>query len=95
MFNYLLKIKTFGHVIKYFNTLSHYDIVLDVHLYRLSYACELDISAYMRCIRFLSKTGCDIYRFVRPQLRELNHSLAILLRFSLFLAYVLQFAGQN
>jgi hypothetical protein len=55
----LLKIKTFGHVIKYSNTLSRYDIVSDIHLYCLSYVCELDPDAHMRCIRFLSKTGCD------------------------------------
>jgi hypothetical protein len=61
MFICLLKIKTFSHIIKYSNTLSlsRYDIVLGIHLYRLSYVCELDPSAHMRCIRFLSKIGCD------------------------------------
>jgi hypothetical protein len=59
MFICLLKIKAFGHVIKYFNTLFHYDIVLNIHLYRLSYVCELDPSVHMRCIWFLLKTGYD------------------------------------
>jgi hypothetical protein len=37
----LLKIKTFGHVIKYYDTLFHYDIVSGIHLYRLSYVWNL------------------------------------------------------
>jgi hypothetical protein len=59
MFIHSLKIKSFGHVIKYLNTLFRYDIILDIHLYRLSYVCGLGPGAHMRCIRFLSKTGCD------------------------------------
>jgi hypothetical protein len=55
----LLKIMTFGPVIKYFNTLFRYNIISDIHLYRLSYVCELDPGAHMRCIWFLLKTGCD------------------------------------
>jgi hypothetical protein len=31
------KIKTFNHVINYYDTLIHYNIVSDIHLYRLSY----------------------------------------------------------
>jgi hypothetical protein len=60
MFICLLKIKTFGHVINYSNTISHYDIISDIDFYHLSYVCELDPSTHMRCIRFLSKIGCDI-----------------------------------
>jgi hypothetical protein len=60
MFIYSLKIKTFGNVIKYLNILFHYDIVLDIHLYHLSYVCELDPVAHVRCIQFLFKTGCDM-----------------------------------
>jgi hypothetical protein len=59
MFICLLKIKTFGHAIKYSNILFHYDIVLDIHLYRLSSVCQLDPGVHMRCIWFLLKTGCD------------------------------------
>jgi hypothetical protein len=44
---------------KYFNTLFHYDIVSNIHLYHLSYVCELNPSAHMRCIWFLLKTLCD------------------------------------
>jgi hypothetical protein len=54
-FIHLPKIKTFDRVIKYLNTL----FVSDIHLYHLLYACEFDSSAHMRCIRFLSKIGCD------------------------------------
>jgi hypothetical protein len=42
--------------------LFHYDIVSYIYLYHLSYMCELNSAAYIRCIRFLSKFGCD--RFV-------------------------------
>jgi hypothetical protein len=41
MFIILFKIKTFGHVIKYYDTLIHYNIILDIYLYRLSYAWNL------------------------------------------------------
>jgi hypothetical protein len=47
MFIYSLKIKTLGHVIKYYDTLFRYDIIPGIHLYRL------DPGAHMRCIRFL------------------------------------------
>jgi hypothetical protein len=59
MFICLIKIRTFDHVIKYSNTLFRYDIISGIHLYHLSYVCELDPGAHMRCIRYLSKTGCD------------------------------------
>jgi hypothetical protein len=36
-----LRIKTFGHVIKYYDTLFRYDIVSDIHLCRLSYVWNL------------------------------------------------------
>jgi hypothetical protein len=38
---YSLKIKTIGHVIKYYDTLFRYDIVSDIHLYCLSYVWNL------------------------------------------------------
>jgi hypothetical protein len=53
----LLKIKTFGHVIKYSNTLFHYDTVSDIHLYRLSYVRELDPGATFAVSR--ARTGAD------------------------------------
>jgi hypothetical protein len=36
-----LRIKTFGHVIKYYDTLFCHDIVSNIHLYRLSYVWNL------------------------------------------------------
>jgi hypothetical protein len=36
-----LKIKTFGHIIKYYDTLFHYNIISDIHLYSLSYVRNL------------------------------------------------------
>jgi hypothetical protein len=40
------RIKTFGHVIKYYDALFHYDMVSDIYLYRLSYVWNL-ILAHM------------------------------------------------
>jgi hypothetical protein len=40
-FIYSLKVKTFGHIIKYYDTLFYYDIVSDIHLYCLSYLWNL------------------------------------------------------
>jgi hypothetical protein len=36
-----LRFKTFGHVIKYYDTLFRYDIVSNIHLYCLSYMWNL------------------------------------------------------
>jgi hypothetical protein len=41
MFIYSFKIKTFDHVIKYYNTLFCYDIISGIHLYHLSYVWNL------------------------------------------------------
>jgi hypothetical protein len=36
-----LRIRTFGHVMKYCDTLFRYDIVSGIHLYHLSYVWNL------------------------------------------------------
>jgi hypothetical protein len=46
MFISLFKIKTFDYIIEYFNALFCYDIVLNIHFYRLSYVHELDPDTY-------------------------------------------------
>ena len=53
MFICSLKIKSVGHVIKYYDTLFHYDIISDILLMSIIYV-ELDPSAHIKCIKFLS-----------------------------------------
>jgi hypothetical protein len=40
-----LRIKTFRHVVNYYDTLFRYDIISDIHLYRLSYVCNMILVA--------------------------------------------------
>jgi hypothetical protein len=36
-----LRFRTFGHVMKYYDTFFRYDIISDIHLYCLSYVWNL------------------------------------------------------
>jgi hypothetical protein len=62
MFIYSLKIKTFGHVIKYYDTLFRYDIISGIHLYRLSYVWNFILAHIWGAFHSFSKTGCDNWR---------------------------------
>jgi hypothetical protein len=59
MFIYSLKIKIFGHIIKYYDTLFRYDIVSDIHLYCLSYVWNLIPAHIWDAFGSLSKTRYD------------------------------------
>jgi hypothetical protein len=60
-FIYSHKIKTFDHVIKYYDTHFRYDIVSSMHLYHLSYVWNLILAYIWDAFGSSSKTGCDNY----------------------------------
>jgi hypothetical protein len=60
MFIYSLRIKTIGHVIKYYYNLFCYCIISGIHLWRLSYVWNLILAHIWDAFSYLFKTGCDM-----------------------------------
>jgi hypothetical protein len=70
----LLKIKTFGHVMKYYDTLFRYDIVSDIYLYCLLYVWNLILTHIWDAFGSLFKT---VYDSMAPMLSVHSVGLSV------------------